>query len=179
MREALLCNRIIFTANIFLSGISQSNKKEICCRSVVNYREAYNMYACNGILFNHESPRRGETFVTRKVTRLDLSQPCAWWNIKLIWNDRSVAKIHLGQMDSFELGNLDSMRDWGHAKDYVEGMWLMLQQEKPDDFVLATGQMHSVRYYRVQIYNQTFLGSINKKIYTKTIWYLEEDTLLV
>ena len=72
-----------------------------------------------------------------------------------------MAKIHLGQMDSFELGNLDSMRDWGHAKDYVEGMWLMLQQEKPDDFVLATGQMHSVRYYRVQIYNQTFLGSIN------------------
>jgi len=96
--------------------------------SVVNYREAYNMYACNGILFNHESPRRGETFVTRKVTR-------------------SVAKIHLGQMDSFELGNLDSMRDWGHAKDYVEGMWLMLQQEKPDDFVLATGQMHSVREF--------------------------------
>jgi len=96
--------------------------------SVVNYREAYKMYACNGILFNHESPRRGETFVTRKVTR-------------------SVAKIHLGQMDCFELGNLDSMRDWGHAKDYVEGMWLMLQQEKPDDFVLATGQMHSVREF--------------------------------
>jgi len=94
--------------------------------SVVNYREAYNMYACNGILFNHESPRRGETFVTRKVTR-------------------SLAKIHLGQMECFELGNLDSMRDWGHAKDYVEGMWLMLQQDAPDDFILATGHMHSVR----------------------------------
>jgi len=96
--------------------------------SVVNYREAYNMHASNGILFNHESPRRGETFVTRKVTR-------------------SLAKIHLGQMECFELGNLDSMRDWGHAKDYVEGMWLMLQQEKPDDFVLATGHMHSVREF--------------------------------
>merc|ERR1719204_2923214 len=95
---------------------------------VKNYREAYGMYACNGILFNHESPRRGETFVTRKVTR-------------------SLAKIHLGQMESFELGNLDSMRDWGHAKDYVEGMWLMLQQDKPDDFVLATGHMHSVREF--------------------------------
>merc|ERR1712223_1374006 len=77
---------------------------------------------------NHESPRRVETFVTRKVTR-------------------SLAKIHLGQMESFELGNLDSMRDWGHAKDYVEGMWLMLQQDEPDDFVLATGMMHSVREF--------------------------------
>jgi len=96
--------------------------------SVINYREAYNMYACNGILFNHESPRRGETFVTRKITR-------------------SVAKIHLDQLDCFELGNLDSMRDWGHARDYVEGMWLMLQQDAPDDFVLATGMMHSVREF--------------------------------
>jgi len=96
--------------------------------SVINYREAYNMFACNGILFNHESPRRGETFVTRKVTR-------------------SVAKIHLNQMEHVELGNLDSMRDWGHAKDYVEGMWLMLQKEKPDDFILATGHMHSVREF--------------------------------
>lgn len=96
--------------------------------SVINHREAYDMHASNGILFNHESPRRGETFVTRKVTR-------------------SLAKIHLGQMECFELGNLDSMRDWGHAKDYVEGMWLMLQQEKPDDFVLATGHMHSVREF--------------------------------
>jgi len=116
--------------------------------SVVNYREAYNMYACNGILFNHESPRRGETFVTRKVTR-------------------SLAKIHLGQMESFELGNLDSMRDWGHAKDYVEGMWLMLQQEKPDDFVLATGHMHSVR---------EFVESAFKFIGMEIVWEGKGDT---
>jgi len=96
--------------------------------SVINYREAYNMFACNGILFNHESPRRGETFLTRKVTR-------------------SVAKIHLGQLECFELGNLDSMRDWGHAKDYVEAMWLMLQHESPSDFVIATGHMYSVRQF--------------------------------
>jgi len=98
--------------------------------TVINHREAYNMYACNGILFNHESPRRGETFVTRKITR-------------------SVAKIKLGQMDHVELGNLDSMRDWGHAKDYVEAMWLMLQQDKPDDYVIATGHMYSVRQFVV------------------------------
>ncbi|XP_064087162.1 GDP-mannose 4,6 dehydratase-like isoform X2 [Macrobrachium nipponense] len=95
---------------------------------VVNYREAYGMFACNGILFNHESPRRGETFVTRKITR-------------------SVAKIHLGYLEYFELGNLDSQRDWGHAKDYVEGMWLMLQQDEPEDYVLATGEVHSVREF--------------------------------
>jgi len=94
----------------------------------VNYRESYNMFAVNGILFNHESPRRGDTFVTRKITR-------------------SVAKIHLGLMEYIELGNLDSMRDWGHAKDYVEAMWLMLQQEKPEDFVIATGEVHSVREF--------------------------------
>lgn len=95
---------------------------------VVNYREAYNIFAVNGILFNHESPRRGETFVTRKISR-------------------SVAKIHLGQLEAFELGNLDSKRDWGHAKDYVEAMWLMLQQEQPEDFVIATGEEHSVREF--------------------------------
>ncbi|KAJ6640826.1 GDP-mannose 4,6 dehydratase [Pseudolycoriella hygida] len=95
---------------------------------VVNHREAYNIFACNGILFNHESPRRGENFVTRKITR-------------------SVAKIHLKQLDSFELGNLDSKRDWGHAKDYVEAMWMMLQQERPQDFVIATGETHSVREF--------------------------------
>jgi GDPmannose 4,6-dehydratase len=92
----------------------------------VNYREAYGMYACNGILFNHESPLRGETFVTRKITR-------------------AVAKICLGLQDRLYLGNLDAQRDWGHAKDYVEGMWRMLQQEKPDDFVLATGVTTRVR----------------------------------
>lgn len=95
---------------------------------VVNYREAYQMFACNGILFNHESPRRGENFVTRKITR-------------------SVAKIYLNQIENFELGNLDSKRDWGHAKDYVEAMWLMLQQNQPEDFVVATGETHSVREF--------------------------------
>lgn len=95
---------------------------------VINYREAYGMFACNGILFNHESPRRGETFVTRKITR-------------------AVAKITLGQQQYMELGNLDSKRDWGHAKDYVEAMWMMLQQDEPEDFVIATGETHSVREF--------------------------------
>jgi GDPmannose 4,6-dehydratase len=93
---------------------------------VKNYREAYNIFACNGILFNHESPIRGETFVTRKITR-------------------AVSKIHLGLQETTYLGNLDAKRDWGHAKDFVEGMWMMLQQSKPDDFVLATGVIYSVR----------------------------------
>ena len=92
----------------------------------VNYREAYGIYACNGILFNHESPVRGETFVTRKITR-------------------ALARIKLGLQDCLYLGNLDSLRDWGHAKDYVEMQWLMLQQEKPEDFVIATGVQYSVR----------------------------------
>lgn len=95
---------------------------------VVNYRESYGMHCSNGVLFNHESPRRGETFVTRKITR-------------------AVAKISLGQQDQLVLGNLDSKRDWGHAKDYIRMMWLMLQQEKPDDFVIATGEDHSVREF--------------------------------
>ena len=92
----------------------------------VNYREAYGIYACNGILFNHESPMRGETFVTRKITR-------------------ALARIKLGLQDCLFLGNMDARRDWGHARDYVEMQWLMLQQEKPDDFVIATGEQHSVR----------------------------------
>lgn len=92
----------------------------------VNYREAYNMFACNGILFNHESPLRGETFVTRKITR-------------------AASKIALGMQDKLYLGNLDAQRDWGHAKDYVEAMWLILQQEKPEDFVIATGITTYVR----------------------------------
>ena len=94
----------------------------------VNYREAYGMYACNGILFNHESPVRGETFVTRKITR-------------------AVAKIALGMQDTVYLGNLNSKRDWGHAKDYVEGMYLILQQEKPEDYVLATGVTTEIREF--------------------------------
>lgn len=93
---------------------------------VVNYREAYGMYACNGILFNHESPIRGETFVTRKITR-------------------ALARIKLGLQDCLYLGNLDAKRDWGHARDYIEMQWLMLQQDKPEDFVIATGVQYSVR----------------------------------
>jgi GDPmannose 4,6-dehydratase len=92
----------------------------------VNYREAYGMFACNGILFNHESPVRGETFVTRKITR-------------------ALARIKLGLQDRLYLGNLDARRDWGHARDFVAAQWLMLQQKKPEDFVIATGQQHSVR----------------------------------
>ena len=93
-----------------------------------NYREAYGLYACNGLLFNHESPRRGETFVTRKITR-------------------AVARIKKGLQNVLALGNLDSKRDWGHARDYVEAMWLMLQQSNPEDFVIATGETHSVREF--------------------------------
>ena len=94
----------------------------------VNYREAYDLHASNGILFNHESPRRGETFVTRKITR-------------------AVGRIHLGLQDRLYLGNLDAKRDWGHASDFVEAMWLMLQQDEPDDYVIATGKTHSVREF--------------------------------
>jgi GDPmannose 4,6-dehydratase len=94
----------------------------------VNYREAYDLFACNGILFNHESPIRGENFVTRKITR-------------------ALARIKLGLQDRLYLGNLNALRDWGHAKDYVEMQWLMLQQDEPDDFVIATGEQHSVREF--------------------------------
>jgi GDPmannose 4,6-dehydratase len=95
---------------------------------VVNYREAYGMYACNGILFNHESPLRGETFVTRKITR-------------------GLARIKVGLQSELFLGNLDARRDWGHARDYIEMQWLMLQQERPQDYVIATGRQHSVREF--------------------------------
>lgn len=95
---------------------------------VRNYREAYGIYACNGILFNHESPLRGETFVTRKITR-------------------AAAKISLGLQEKLFLGNVDAQRDWGHAKDYVEGMWMMMQQDEPDDYVLATGETYSVKHF--------------------------------
>jgi len=101
----------------------------------VNYREAYNMYAVNGILFNHESPLRGETFVTRKITR-------------------AVAKIALGMQDKLYLGNIDAKRDWGHAKDYVEAMWLMLQQDIPEDYVIATGKTTSVRDFVIAAFNE-------------------------
>ena len=108
----------------------------------VNYREAYGIYACNGILFNHESPLRGETFVTRKITR-------------------AMARIKLNLQDCLYLGNLDSLRDWGHAKDYVEAQWLMLQQEKPEDFVIATGLQYSVR---------DFVNAAAKELSMKIHW---------
>lgn len=101
----------------------------------VNYREAYDMYACNGILFNHESPLRGETFVTRKITR-------------------AAAKIALGLQDKMYIGNIDAKRDWGHAKDYVEAMWLMLQQDRPEDFVIATGVTTKVRDFLTAAFNE-------------------------
>ena len=102
----------------------------------MNYREAYGMHASNGILFNHESPLRGETFVTRKITR-------------------AVAAIHLGLQDRLFLGNLDARRDWGHARDYVEGMWRILQQDTADDYVLATGETHTVREFVEQAFAET------------------------
>ena len=95
---------------------------------IKNYREAYNMHFCSGILFNHESPRRGETFVTRKITQ-------------------GLSRISVGLQNVLYLGNLDAKRDWGHAKDYVEAMWMMLQQDEPDDYVIATGEQHSVREF--------------------------------
>lgn len=101
----------------------------------VNYREAYGIFACNGILFNHESPRRGETFVTRKITR-------------------AATRIKLGLQDKLYLGNLEAKRDWGFAGDYVEAMWLMLQQEEPDDFVIATGETHSVREFVERVFDR-------------------------
>lgn len=102
---------------------------------IVNYREAYNIYACNGILFNHESPRRGETFVTRKITR-------------------AAARIACGLQDKLVLGNMDSKRDWGFAPEYCEGMWRMLQQSQPDDFVLATGETHTVREFTEKTFSE-------------------------
>ncbi|MBF0100482.1 MAG: GDP-mannose 4,6-dehydratase [Desulfobacterales bacterium] len=121
---------------------------------VVNYREAYNMFCCNGILFNHESPIRGETFVTRKITR-------------------GVSKIALGLQDTLFLGNLSAKRDWGHAKDYVEAMYLMLQQEKPDDFIIATGITTEVRTFVQMAFEEIgieveFQGTgVNEKGYVK------------
>jgi len=102
---------------------------------VKNYREAYNMFAANGILFNHESPRRGETFVTRKITR-------------------AATRIKLGLQEKLFLGNLEAKRDWGFAGDYVEAMWMMLQQDKPDDYVIATGETHSVREFAQKVFQK-------------------------
>jgi GDPmannose 4,6-dehydratase len=112
----------------------------------VNYREAYNMFICNGILFNHESPRRGENFVTRKITL-------------------GAASIKLGLTNKLVLGNLEAKRDWGYAKDYVEAMWLMLQQETPDDYVIATGETHSVREFCEIVFS---LAGLDYKKYVET-----------
>ena len=108
----------------------------------INYREAYGMFACNGILFNHESPRRGETFVTRKITR-------------------GLSRIEAGKQEYISMGNLDSLRDWGHAKDYVEMQWRMLQQENPEDYVIATGRMTSVRQFIEMSAEELKWGGIN------------------
>ncbi len=109
----------------------------------INYRESYNLFACNGILFNHESPRRGETFVTKKITK-------------------AVAKIFKGEQIILELGNIDAKRDWGYAKDYVEMMWLMLQQENPDDFVAATGKSFTIREFTQMAFNHVGINLIWK-----------------
>jgi len=126
----------------------------------VNYREAYNMFACNGILFNHESPRRGETFVTRKITR-------------------AATQIKLGLKDTLFLGNLEAKRDWGFAADFVEAMWLMMQQDEPDDYVIATGETHSVREFVEIVFGKLGLDykrhvSIDQKYFRPT----EVDILL-
>jgi GDPmannose 4,6-dehydratase len=121
----------------------------------VNYREAYQFFACNGTLFNHESPVRGETFVTRKITR-------------------ALARIKLGLQDCLYLGNLDAKRDWGHARDYVEAMWLILQQEQPEDFVIASGEQHSVRDFVDAAAHELGMsmrwegGGVNEKGYDET-----------
>jgi GDPmannose 4,6-dehydratase len=125
----------------------------------VNYREAYGMYACNGILFNHESPIRGETFVTRKITR-------------------AVARIKLGLQDELYLGNLDAKRDWGYAGDYVEAMWLMLQQKEPDDFVIATGQTRSVREFVEKAFNEVGIHIAWKGQGAKEVGVVEESSPL-
>lgn len=130
----------------------------------VNYREAYDMYACNGILFNHESPIRGETFVTRKVTR-------------------AVARMRLGLQNSLYLGNLDSKRDWGHARDYVEAQWLMLQQSEPEDFVIATGVQYSVRDLVEAAFAEIGIGlrwegsGVDEKAFVDTVNDLEIGSL--
>lgn len=116
----------------------------------INYRESYGMYTCNGILFNHESPIRGETFVTRKITR-------------------AVAQIHLGLSDKLYIGNLNAKRDWWHAKDYVKGMWLMLQQDTPEDFILATGETYTVRQFI-----EWAFAEVGKEIVWKGEWVDEQ-----
>lgn len=120
--------------------------KQFAYWSTVNYREAYNMFACNGILFNHESPRRGDTFVTQKIVK-------------------AAVRIDRGEQDKLVLGNLDAKRDWGYAKDYVEAMYLMMQQDKPDDYVIATGEPHTVREFVETVFD--YLGHNNWQRFIK------------
>ena len=130
----------------------------------VNYRESYDIFACSGILFNHESPRRGLEFVTRKITH-------------------AVARIKLGKQEKLELGNLEPKRDWGFAGDYVEAMWLMLQQEKPDDFVIASGENHSVREFvelafkavGIKDYEKYLISNVNSYMRPAEVDYLIGD----
>lgn len=134
--------------------------KQFAYSSVVNYREAYGMFACNGILFNHESPRRGETFVTKKIVK-------------------AAARIFKGEQDKLFLGNLEAKRDWGYAKDYVEAMYLMMQHEKPDDYVIATGEQHTVRQFLDHVFALLDIDwhkhvEIDERLFRPT----EVDTLL-
>jgi GDPmannose 4,6-dehydratase len=133
--------------------------KQFAYWSTVNYREAYNMYTCNGILFNHESPRRGDTFVTQKIVK-------------------AAVRIKRGQQDKLFLGNLEAKRDWGYAKDYVEAMWLMLQQDKPDDYVIATGETHTVREFAEEVFRLLDLPWIYVYIDPKYYRPAEVDILL-
>lgn len=126
----------------------------------VNYRESYNVFACNGILFNHESPRRGENFVTRKITK-------------------GIADILSKRMDKIRLGNLDARRDWGYAKDYVEAMWLMLQQDQPDDYVIATGETHSVREFAGEAFKTVGLDWEKYVVVDKRYYRPTEVDLLI
>lgn len=125
-----------------------------------NYRAAYNMFICNGILFNHESPRRGKTFVTRKITR-------------------GTAAILAGKADKIYLGNLDAKRDWGYAPEYVEAMWLMLQQEKPDDFVIATGETHSVKEFVTEAFRLVGIEDLEKHIGIDPQYYRPQEVNLL
>jgi len=126
-----------------------------------NYRESYGMFACSGILFNHESPRRGETFVTRKITL-------------------AAAKILLGLQKDLRLGNLDAHRDWGYAPDYVEAMWLMMQQNNPDDYVISTGETHSVKEFLEEVWNVAELGDVKKHLkINKRLFRLHEVPYLL
>ncbi len=137
-------------------GVSKVFAHQIC----KNYRQAYNMFICNGILFNHESPRRGKTFVTRKITR-------------------GISSILSGKTDKIFLGNLDAKRDWGYAPEYVEAMWLMLQQEKPDDYVIATGQTHTIREFLQEAFSLVGILDWEKYIGVDPVYFRPQEVNLL